>query len=246
MMVSVFLLLLLSVGSFSLPAAQAQLPEDCHDVYKNGSTHSGVYTIYPPEYNKAVQVYCDMDCEDKEDKGGWTVFQRRLDGSLNFYRPWDQYKSGFGDISGEHWLGLDNIFAISWQKKYRLRVDMEDFEGGNVHAEYSSFSLDPESDGYRLNIDNYIDEGVGDYLRYSNRMQFSTFDHGSYSYTAENYHGGFWYTYRVYANPNGLYKWGRHSDYRRGILWDGWKGTYYSLKAISMKIRPLSLEHVKN
>lgn len=33
------------------------------------------------------------------------VIQRRMDGSVNFYRPWDQYKVGFGSAAGEYWLG---------------------------------------------------------------------------------------------------------------------------------------------
>ena len=53
-----------------------------------------------------MKVYCDME----SDGGGWTVYQRRQDGSEDFYRDWDDYVSGFGDLTGEFWLGLEKIY----------------------------------------------------------------------------------------------------------------------------------------
>lgn len=38
------------------------------------------------------------------------VFQRREDGSVNFFRGWEAYRDGFGKLTGEHWLG-----AWDWQ-----------------------------------------------------------------------------------------------------------------------------------
>ncbi|KAL6482455.1 hypothetical protein MHYP_G00105350 [Metynnis hypsauchen] len=101
MKLTVFLALMLSllVGSASV-CPQAT---DCSDVYAIGQKKSAVYTIYPAG-GAPVDVQCDMGNDGQPKDANWTVIQRRMDGSVNFYRPWDQYKNGFGNKSGEYWL----------------------------------------------------------------------------------------------------------------------------------------------
>ena len=85
------------------------------------------------------------------------VFQRRQDGSVDFYRNWTQYASGFGDVEGEFWLGNENIHAISNAsgKIYQLRVDLNDGLESRV-AQYASFAVDGSDDNYRIHLGVYI------------------------------------------------------------------------------------------
>lgn len=39
-------------------------------------------------------------CEHGLDNGGWTVLQRRKDGSVNFFRNWENYKVSPAQCSG--------------------------------------------------------------------------------------------------------------------------------------------------
>ncbi|XP_039644735.1 microfibril-associated glycoprotein 4-like [Perca fluviatilis] len=174
--------------------------------------------------------------------GRWTVFQRRMDGTLNFYRGWDQYKTGFGNGAGEYWLGLDNIYYLTNNKKSELMVEMEDFEGRKAFARYSSFSVGAAGGGFVLTVSGFSG-GAGDSLATHNGMKFSTFDKDQDNYggnCARSYLGAFWYNGCGHTNPNGIYRWGADGTISYvGVEWVHWKGYNYSLKTISMKVRPV-------
>ncbi|KAL2086397.1 hypothetical protein ACEWY4_017456 [Coilia grayii] len=218
-------------------------PFDCKDHYARGDRTSQVYSIHPDGTNATVQAFCEMaGCENREEGGGWTVFQRRADGTLNFYRPWQQYKDGFGDASGEYWLGLESLSQLTSRKRYQLRVDIEDFDGSTVYALYATFSVGSEDEGYKLSISGFRNRGAGDALSYYNGMKFSTFDkdqdtwHGNCA--AANI-GAFWYNRCVAANPNGVYQWGPNDHDSIGVTWSTFRGGRYSQKSITMLIRPV-------
>jgi len=40
------------------------------------------------------------------------VFQRRMNGTEDFYRNWQNYRDGFGNLDGEFWLGIINIRKV--------------------------------------------------------------------------------------------------------------------------------------
>ena len=84
------------------------------------------------------------------------MFQKRLDGSVDFYRDWDAYKRGFGSLTGEFWLGLDKIHRLtSSGRTYTLRVDVGDFRGIITYAEYYFFEVSSERETYRLSLRSY-------------------------------------------------------------------------------------------
>ena len=109
-----------------------------------------MYTIDPDGLG-AFKVRCDMTTSG----GGWTIFQRRIDGSVDFYLEWNNYTEGFGNLSGEFWLGLDKINRLSKSGQNVLRVDLEDFENETRYANYSTFAVANETDKYRLTVGGY-------------------------------------------------------------------------------------------
>ncbi|KXJ14378.1 Ficolin-2 [Exaiptasia diaphana] len=125
-------------------------PAECSSIYKQGKRRNGVYTVWPDNQGK-IKVYCDMTT----DGGGWTVFQRRKDGSVDFFRNWTDYKRGFGNLTGEFWLGNDFIHRLSAKKNSSLRVDLGDWDGTKIYAKYGQFKIETEADNYKLRVVSY-------------------------------------------------------------------------------------------
>ncbi|XP_041076846.1 ficolin-2-like isoform X2 [Polyodon spathula] len=208
--------------------------KNCKELLEQGHTLSGWYTVYT-ESNKGISVYCDMDT----DGGGWLVFQKRMDGSIDFFRDWNSYKRGFGSLLTEFWLGNDNIRLLTETGSHELRIDLEDFDNVKTFAKYQSFKILGESEKYKLVLSGFTGGTAGDSLTYHNNMPFSTKDQDvSLSKCPETYKGAWWYNNCHYSNLNGLYKQGSHETYANGVNWKTWRGYNYSYKYTAMKIRP--------
>ncbi|XP_076815432.1 uncharacterized protein LOC143461558 isoform X2 [Clavelina lepadiformis] len=200
----------LTTNSNSTPAANSDLPRSCRDHYTSGSDTSGVYTIYP--ISDPIQVYCDQ----VRDGGGWTVIQRRFDGSLNFNRPWLDYRSGFGSASGEHWLGLDLISTMTSGGVQELRVDfVKRIFSERGDAKYSSFVVGDLSTEFSITSIGTFSGSTGtpNFMQNALNTKFSTSDlendMESSRNCAESEEGGWWYRDCVFlsdrANLNGRY-----------------------------------------
>ncbi|VDI43239.1 Hypothetical predicted protein, partial [Mytilus galloprovincialis] len=211
----------------------SNLPRECDDLV---NSTSGVYTIYPDGLHP-VQVYCIMANNEK-----WTVIQRRFNGYVSFDRTWDQYKRGFGSVSGEYWLGNENIHQISSSTGHKLSIYLEDFTGKFAYANYSVFDLGDEQRKYQLSINEFSGtSGLRDYLNYHNTQMFTTKDQDNdvYGYNCAAYeggNGGWWYRRCLSSNLNGPYMAGPVHN-QTAFVWANWPSSYYSLKKSSMMIK---------
>ena len=202
---------------------------------KSGHTQSRVYSV-DPDGKGSFQVYCDM----QTDGGGWTVFQRRQDGSVDFYRGWNDYKSGFGQLTAEFWLGNDKIHRLTAARPSSLRVELEDWNGVRVYAKYGKFNIGDEQAKYRLKVGSYSGT-VTDSLTYHNNTAFSTKDRdndndGSSSCAVECT-GAWWYKSCQLSNLNGRYL--GNQRHWAGLRWAFFRNNL-SLKFTEMKLRPSS------
>ena len=109
--------------------------KNCAELYKSGERLSGVYTI-DPDRSGPFDVFCDQTTAG----GVWTVLQKRVDGSVDFFRGWADYKRGFGNLNGEFWLGLDKIHRLT-KLRNRLRVELEDTTGKTVTSGRTKYKL---------------------------------------------------------------------------------------------------------
>lgn len=122
---------------------------NCKDLLEAGVTADGVYTIMPDDQGP-LKVYCDQTT----DGGGWAILQRRVSPfNLSFNRNWEDYRTGFGNLTGEFWLGNDNIHRLA-ATPVSFRVELH--EGGNkLYAKYENFVVAGADDKYRWNMDSY-------------------------------------------------------------------------------------------
>ncbi|KAG8007971.1 Fibrinogen-like protein 1 [Nibea albiflora] len=228
--------------------------KDCSELFDRLRPSSGFYRIRPKSHQDPFLVYCDM-----EDGGGWTVFQKRRHGKVDFNRDWVDYRDGFGDFklwNDEFWLGNEHIYSLLLAEgKNLVKIDLMDWDGQKSYAFYDNFKITNEADKYRLQYDMYSGKagdalagGGGMVEQWSTSlsgMQFSTRDQDNDRYLqgscAQENKAGWWFNRCHAANLNGkFYRSGKYKgQYDNGVVWGTWKGLWYSLRHTTMKVRPL-------
>ncbi|XP_040822720.1 angiopoietin-2 isoform X5 [Ochotona curzoniae] len=228
-----------STSKNSLGTKEEQVTfRDCADVFRSGLTTSGVYTLTFPNSTEETKAYCDMETGG----GGWTTIQRREDGSVDFQRTWKEYKMGFGNPSGEHWLGNEFVSQLTNQQRYVLKIHLKDWEGNEAYSLYEHFYLSSEEFKYRIHLKGL----TGTAGKISSISQpgndFSTKDADNdkcICKCSQMLTGGWWFDACGPSNLNGMYYPQRQNTNKfNGIKWYYWKGSGYSLKATTMMIRP--------
>ncbi|XP_034475323.1 ficolin-1-like [Drosophila innubila] len=206
-------------------------PYNCAEVKSNGINE----ILIPKFSNQSFKVACDLETRG----GGWTVILRRMDGSVNFYRNWTEYKNGFGNLDGEFFLGLDKIHALTADRKQELLVILEDFEGDKRLESYDDFAIGNEDQQYVLHTLGKANGTAGDSLDYHRGMKFSTADRDNDEKSnvdcAKVSTGAWWYRNCQNSNLAGKYN---DNTNHKGVIWYHFRGHEYSLKTAVMLIRP--------
>ncbi|ELK35529.1 Angiopoietin-4 [Myotis davidii] len=221
------------------PVAAERVFQDCAEIQSFGANTSGIYTIHVANMTEPRKVFCDMEANG----GGWTLIQRRANGSVNFQRNWKDYKQGFGDLAGEHWLGNELVHHLTSRAAYSLRVELQDWEGNEAYAQYERFQLGSEGQLYRLSLSGYSGSAGPQSSLALEGTNFSTRDADNDNCLckcAQMLSGGWWFDACGLSNLNGIYyPAGRHLRKLNGIRWHYFQGPSYSLRATRMMVRPI-------
>ncbi|XP_050088802.1 angiopoietin-related protein 1-like [Anopheles aquasalis] len=165
---------------------------------------SGKYFIQPTAESDRFLAYCEQDFLD----GGWLVMQSRFDGTVDFLRNWTEYRNGFGDIEGEHWLGLEHLHQFTAAQPCELIVVLRENAANYLYARYNAFNIAAETEQYRLESLGTYSGTAGDWLNSHSYMMFSTIDRDNdrrqASSCAIDNKGGWWYHNCRHSNLNGI------------------------------------------
>ncbi|XP_030079085.1 ficolin-1-like [Drosophila hydei] len=196
---------------------------------------TGIFQIHVPG-SDPFEVACDSSLVDS----GWTVIQRRQDGSENFNRSMNDYRSGFGKLDGEFFIGLDKLHLLTKSQRHELYIYMETDNKEVGNARYNQFLIGGEQQDFKILLLGAFSGNAGNGLADSLNMGFSTPDVDNDNWWTANCAGlansGWWFNNCGLSNLNGVYKAEDRPAYADGVAWSVWK--YESLKFVQIMIKP--------
>ncbi|XP_033236732.1 ficolin-1-A-like [Drosophila pseudoobscura] len=209
------------------------IPETCGRGTPNGVYQIKVRGIEP------FQVPCVSD------SSGWTVIERRFDGSVDFNRNWTAYKDGFGDIRGEFFLGLEKVHLMTVAQPQELHIQLGDVDGTYRYARYDNFVVGSEEEGFLLKSLGEYSGNAGDSLRLHVNGKFATVDRDSFNNCVNSFDGPWWFQDPKscgHSSLNGKYTKDGIAHGKNGISWGNWNKFDYklSLTFVKIMIRPKS------
>ena len=184
----------------------------------------------------------------QEDTSEWTIIQRRVDASLSFEQPWSSYSAGFGEVSGNFWLGLGAIHDLTAAQPMRLQIDVDPFNFPALSLFYEQFVVGDAASNYLLTIAGFSATSCDtlDSLKYHNGCMFSTYnvdnDQKESGVCAVIYKGGWWFNNCWHAHLNGIYEGDVASVSSSGMRMNGLSSSHsYAtpIRSITMKIQPI-------
>ncbi|XP_041374123.1 angiopoietin-4-like [Gigantopelta aegis] len=169
-----------------------KIMQDCTEGFRSGiNTDKDVFWIFPKLAPAPFKVECWMQTRRV------TIIQHQRYGNVSFVRSWAEYKSGFGQILGDHWLGNDHVFHVTNSRPQELAMTLQATNSPLTLARYhvyENFRISDESDQYRLNFTSERSiNNLGDCLTSLKNAPFSTIDVNNADTCASDFNAGWWF-----------------------------------------------------
>ncbi|XP_048830211.1 fibrinogen-like protein 1-like protein isoform X2 [Brienomyrus brachyistius] len=188
-----------------------EFPGDCYEIWRDsgGQAQDGVYLIQPAD--SLIVAHCAMQ------DGGWTVVQHiTVNSTVDFDRTWDEYKMGFGVLTGDHWLGNEYLHQLTRRPgRFKLGVKLVDKDAVTKTGEYDPVLVEGEDTQYRIRLGLFqgtavdaLTQDTENYLHDNQRFTTKDRDNDNYFQNCAKLEfqgvpgGGWWYDACAGANLN--------------------------------------------
>ncbi|ALC38310.1 maker410 [Drosophila busckii] len=109
-------------------------------------------------------------CISNSTSHGWTLILRKEFGTESFNQPWSEYEHGFGDLSGEFFIGVEKLQLMTKYQPHELLIKLitqSDYDEHHPYyvEHYDKFSFDRLSLIHTVGVHRYfhpILDGISD------------------------------------------------------------------------------------